>query len=66
MSNRQVWNNAAMIAANAVLGRPRDADAAVWGESGLAMHLSVALLPDGSWYEGENYHLFAHRGCGTV
>ncbi|MBA3342457.1 MAG: heparinase II/III family protein, partial [Gemmatimonadaceae bacterium] len=21
-----------------------------------------ALLRDGSWYEGENYHLFAHRG----
>jgi hypothetical protein len=20
------------------------------------------LLVDGSWYEGENYHLFAHRG----
>jgi hypothetical protein len=25
-------------------------------------HLSRALLPDGTWYEGENYHQFALRG----
>ena len=62
MSNRQVWNNAAMMAANVVLGRGEDAEGVVWSESGLAMHLSEALLPDGTWYEGENYHLFAHRG----
>jgi hypothetical protein len=24
--------------------------------------LGDGLLADGSWYEGENYHLFAHRG----
>jgi hypothetical protein len=34
----------------------------MWGESGLAMHLTEGLLPDGTWYEGENYHLFTHRG----
>ena len=62
MSNRQVWNNAAMMAANRVLGRDDEAESIAWSESGLAMHLTEALLPDGTWYEGENYHLFAHRG----
>ena len=61
-SNRQVWNNAALAAAAALLG---DADALedrVHGRSGLADHLSNALLGDGTWYEGENYHQFALRG----
>jgi hypothetical protein len=62
MSNRQVWNDAAMMAANRVLGRAEEAESLVWSRSGLAMHLSESLLPDGTWYEGENYHLFAHRG----
>jgi hypothetical protein len=35
---------------------------AVNGPSGLHAHLEGALLADGTWYEGENYHLFAHRG----
>ena len=61
-SNRQVWNNAALIAGNRVLGRPDRVDAAIYGASGLVRHLSDALLSDGTWYEGENYHLFAHRG----
>ena len=30
--------------------------------SGLIAQLGTGLLADGSWYEGENYHLFAHRG----
>src|SRR5207244_3659949 len=29
---------------------------------GIATHLSQGILADGSWYEGENYHVFAHRG----
>jgi hypothetical protein len=62
MSNRQVWNNAAMIASSLLLGRTEDAEYVIWSESGLVTHLSQALLPDGTWYEGENYHLFAHRG----
>lgn len=62
MSNRQVWNNAALMAAHRVLGRDERAESIVWAESGLVSHLSNALLPDGTWYEGENYHLFAHRG----
>jgi hypothetical protein len=62
ISNRQTWNNAALLAASAVLGRPNEAERLVDGAGGLVSHLSRALLPDGTWYEGENYHLFAHRG----
>jgi hypothetical protein len=62
LSNRQVWNNAALIAAYRLLGRDDDAEAVIWAESGVVTHLSEALLHDGTWYEGENYHFFAHRG----
>lgn len=62
MSNRQVWNNAALIAAGTVLGDAAMIARALEGPSGLHVHLEHALLSDGSWYEGENYHLFAHRG----
>ena len=62
MSNRQVWNNAAMLAAGRLLGDQALVERAVTGPSGLLAHLESALLKDGSWYEGENYHLFAHRG----
>jgi heparinase II/III-like protein len=62
ISNRQTWNNAALIAASTVLGRGNEAERLVNGTGGLVSHLSRALLPDGTWYEGENYHLFAHRG----
>jgi hypothetical protein len=61
MSNRQVWNNAALLAASRLLGR-RVSSAALHGPSGLTAHLTTGLLGDGTWYEGENYHLFAHRG----
>jgi hypothetical protein len=61
-SNRQVWNNAALFAAARLLDRPPIAERALFGPSGLTAHLDRALLADGSWYEGENYHLFAHRG----
>jgi hypothetical protein len=62
MSNRQVWNNAALMAASRLLDDRVLFDRAVHGPSGLHAHLGGALLSDGSWYEGENYHLFAHRG----
>ena len=62
ISNRQAWNNAALLAAHLLLGRPNLAAQVVHGPGGLLSHLSRALLPDGTWYEGENYHLFAHRG----
>ena len=35
---------------------------AIHGAGGLEQFLRTALLADGTWYEGENYHLFAHRG----
>ncbi len=62
MSNRQVWNNAALMAAARLLEDRGMFERAVHGPSGLNAHLGHALLEDGSWYEGENYHLFAHRG----
>jgi hypothetical protein len=62
VSNRQVWNDAAMLAAGLLLARSRLVDHAIDGPSGLRVLLTRALLADGSWYEGENYHLFAHRG----
>jgi hypothetical protein len=61
-SNRQVWNAAALLAAGRVLGDPALVDHAILGPSGLIAQLARGLLPDGSWYEGENYHVFAHRG----
>ena len=69
ISNRQAWNNAALLAARVVLGRREEAASVVGGKGGLLTHLSRALLADGTWYEGENYHLFAHRGlwyCVTI
>ncbi|MDQ2889263.1 MAG: heparinase II/III-family protein, partial [Gemmatimonadota bacterium] len=62
MSNRQVWNNAALTAAGIILGDNSLVERSVLGDSGLHAQLDRALLRDGSWYEGENYHLFAHRG----
>ena len=61
-SNRQVWNAAAMLAASRLLGDDRGAERAVSGCSGVSAQLSAGLLADGTWYEGENYHQFAHRG----
>jgi hypothetical protein len=61
-SNRQVWNDAALLAAARLLGDEGAAEAAVRGPSGIESHLSRGLLSDGTWFEGENYHLFAHRG----
>ncbi|HEX3160747.1 MAG TPA: heparinase II/III family protein, partial [Gemmatimonadaceae bacterium] len=62
MSNRQVWNDAALMAAHLFLGQRDAAAALVCAPTGLAAQLAHGLLHDGSWYEGENYHLFAHRG----
>ena len=62
LSNRQVWNNAALLASGLLLGDASMTQRAVTGRSGLVTHLTHGLLADGTWYEGENYHLFAHRG----
>ena len=61
-SNRQAWNIAALFAAARVLDNERATREALFGRSGLVFLLERALLADGSWYEGENYHVFAHRG----
>jgi hypothetical protein len=62
MSNRQVWNNAALLAAAILLGDRGAFERIVDSDSGLEAHLANALLADGTWYEGENYHQFALRG----
>jgi hypothetical protein len=62
LSNRQTWHNAA-LAATAVWFEDGDlAQRAVEGPRGLVGHLVDGFRPDGMWYEGENYHLFALRG----
>ncbi|HET9809844.1 MAG TPA: heparinase II/III family protein, partial [Candidatus Limnocylindria bacterium] len=61
-SNRQVWNVAALLSAGRLLDDASLVEQAIFGQSGIAAHLARGLLPDGSWYEGENYHVFAHRG----
>ncbi|MGQ0713376.1 MAG: heparinase II/III domain-containing protein [Gemmatimonadaceae bacterium] len=61
-SNRQVWNAAALLAAGRLLGDSELVDQSIDGGSGILAHLARGLLRDGSWYEGENYHIFAHRG----
>ena len=61
-SNRQVWNAAARLAASLVLGDRVGAERAFDGRHGVLPQLRDGLLADGSWYEGENYHQFAHRG----
>ena len=62
LSNRQVWNSAALGAAGVLLGRADFVERALVGGSGLHRFLRSGIFSDGSWYEGENYHLFAHRG----
>ena len=61
-SNRQLWNNAALLAAGRTLDDSALIEHAMHSPSGLIAQLGTGLLSDGSWYEGENYHLFSHRG----
>ena len=61
-SNRQLWNNAALLAAARTLGDRALEEHAIHSPSGIIAQLDGGLLADGSWYEGENYHLFSHRG----
>ncbi len=61
-SNRQVWNDAALLAAGRLLDERSLIARALGGPSGVLSHIEQGLLSDGSWYEGENYHFFAHRG----
>ncbi len=61
-SNRQVWNNTAMIAAGLFLGDAALIEHAVAGRHGIVAQLATAVTDDGLWFEGENYHFFALRG----
>lgn len=62
-SNRQAWNAVAQLSASVLLGDTRAITRGLDGSEGtLPWLLAHGLLDDGSWYEGENYHQFAHRG----
>jgi hypothetical protein len=62
LSNRQTWNDAALAAIATWFEDENLAARAIQGASGLLAHLMRGFGPDGMWYEGENYHLFALRG----
>jgi Heparinase II/III-like protein/Alginate lyase len=61
-SNRQTWHNAALAAIAVWFEDEELAGRAVQGPTGMLAHLVQGFGPDGMWYEGENYHLFALRG----
>ncbi|MCH6547721.1 MAG: heparinase II/III family protein [Gemmatimonadetes bacterium] len=61
-SNRQVWNNAALIAAGCWLDDPDLVTRGLSGAHGIAPLLTDAVSAGGRWHEGENYHFFALRG----
>ena len=64
-SNRQTWNNAALIAIAVWFEDEELAARAIESDTGLGAHLMHGFGADGMWYEGENYHLFALRGMLT-
>lgn len=64
-SNRQTWNNAALAAIAVWFEDGELLTRAVESRTGLVSHLLDGFRPDGMWYEGENYHLFALRGVLT-
>lgn len=61
-SNRQVWNEMAVLSALTLLGRHEAVAARLEAPDGLLLHFRTGMQEDGTWYEGENYHQFAHRG----
>src|SRR2546426_3922013 len=61
-SNRQTWNNAALIAIAVWFEDEELAQRAIESQTGLLAHVLRGFGRDGMWYEGENYHLFALRG----
>jgi hypothetical protein len=62
LSNRQTWNNAALASIAVWFEDEELAARAIEGASGIVSHLLHGFGPDGMWYEGDNYHLFALRG----
>ncbi|HEY9013479.1 MAG TPA: hypothetical protein VIM84_00235, partial [Gemmatimonadales bacterium] len=61
-SNRQSWHNAALAAIAVWFEDEELATRAIQGQHGVLAHLLQGFGPDGMWFEGENYHLFALRG----
>jgi heparinase II/III-like protein len=62
LSNRQTWHNAA-LASIAVWFEDGELATRVLEEpTGVLAHLLHGFGEDGTWYEGDNYHLFALRG----
>ncbi|MEO8200265.1 MAG: heparinase II/III family protein [Gemmatimonadota bacterium] len=64
-SNRQTWHAAALTAIAAWFGDEDLARTSIEERTGLLGHLADGFGEDGTWYEGENYHLFALRGLLT-
>ena len=64
-SNRQTWHAAALTAIAAWFGDEELARQTIEGRTGLVGHLADGFGEDGTWFEGENYHLFALRGLLT-
>ena len=64
-SNRQTWHNAALAAIGVWFEDEELAQRAIESETGLLAHLAHGFASDGTWHEGENYHLFALQGALT-
>ncbi|HEX2249558.1 MAG TPA: heparinase II/III family protein [Gemmatimonadales bacterium] len=62
LSNRQTWHNAALASVAVWFEDEELATRAIEGRSGMLTHLLHGFGPDGMWFEGDNYHLFALRG----
>ncbi len=62
LSNRQTWHNAALAAVAVWFEDEELATRMLEGPSGILTHLLHGFGPDGMWFEGDNYHLFALRG----
>ncbi|MGH7753243.1 MAG: heparinase II/III domain-containing protein, partial [Gemmatimonadales bacterium] len=60
-SNRQIWNNVAMLAAADWFQDEALGLRALESPTGLLAQIHVGLARDGMWYEGENYHFFVLR-----
>ena len=62
LSNRQTWHNAALSGVAVWFEDEELATRTIEGRSGILTHLLQGFGPDGMWFEGDNYHLFALRG----
>jgi hypothetical protein len=62
LSNRQIWNNAALLGIAVWFEDEGLAHRCIEGTSGVIAQLLHGFGSDGLWYEGENYHFFALQG----